>query len=128
MIHLYLIDYYHQASSGLTTYVNLLGTYLTKTEGLKLHYIWAKSNRFREFSKETDDKGTEHYHLPGILLWAMILLTLMFVSQTTCQRNIRAGECCLSFQLDQPLPNRSVAKGEDSLYHGAHQTLYALAR
>lgn len=64
MINLFLIDYYNQNNSGLTTYVKQLSTYLNNTDGILLNHIWARCNKYKEFKKESQGNGSFHYYIP----------------------------------------------------------------
>lgn len=61
MINLYLIDYFSQNSSGLTTYVDQLTRGIYKDHRVKLHFILVKASGHKDFAKEETRNGTTYY-------------------------------------------------------------------
>lgn len=61
MINLYLIDYYSQRNSGLTTYVDQLQAYLRKDERVRVHFILVKATGYPSVQVDKHQSGIKYY-------------------------------------------------------------------
>ncbi|GGH11837.1 glycosyltransferase [Sphingobacterium alkalisoli] len=63
MINLYIIDYFNQKSSGLTTYVDQLREYILKDKRINLHFIFVRATSYTTVQKEKIGNSV-HYYIP----------------------------------------------------------------
>jgi glycosyltransferase involved in cell wall biosynthesis len=69
MLHLYLIDYFNQTNSGLTTYVSQLSDYISKEKEIQLNFLFVKATDYKEIQKVTDQGITKYFVPHDLGIW-----------------------------------------------------------